>query len=65
MTDLPAGAPLDMVLSARASLEEAGSDEREMWEERAVLTVEERASLIQRASDRRRFLRARLGRLEG
>jgi len=65
MTDLPAGAPLDMVISARASLEETGSDEREMWEERAVLTVEERAALIHRASDRRRFLRARLGRLDG
>ncbi len=62
--DLPPGAPLDMVLSARASLEEEGSKEREKWEELAVEAVEERAALIQRAADRRRFLKARLGRLE-
>lgn len=63
--DLPPGAPLDMVLSARASLEEAGSKEREKWEECAVEAVEDRAARIQRAADRRRFLKARLGRLEG
>lgn len=63
-TDLPPGVPLDMVISARASLEPEGSKEREIWEERAVLAVEERAGRIQRAADRRRFLRARLGRIE-
>ncbi|MDE0960134.1 MAG: tetratricopeptide repeat protein [Planctomycetota bacterium] len=63
-TDLPAGAPLDMVISARATLESAGTEEREKWEERAILTVEARAARIQRAADRRRFLRARLGRLD-
>jgi tetratricopeptide (TPR) repeat protein len=63
-TDLPPGVPLDMVISARASLEPGGSKEREIWEERAVLAVEERAGRILRAADRRRFLRARLGRIE-
>ncbi|MGE4618791.1 MAG: tetratricopeptide repeat protein, partial [Planctomycetota bacterium] len=63
--DLPPGAPLDMVISARASLEENGSSAREEWEERAVVAVESRAARIQRASDRRRFLKARLGRIDG
>ena len=61
--ELPPGAPLDMVISARASLEDDGSEEREKWEERAVVAVEQRAARIQRASDRRRFLNARLGRI--
>jgi len=63
-TDLPLGAPLDMVLSARASLEAEGSKEREVWEERAMEAVEERANRIERSVDRRRFLRARLGRID-
>lgn len=60
---MPPGAPVDMVLSARATLEESGSAEREKWEAMAVRSVEEKSHLIERASDRRRFLKARLGRL--
>ncbi|MDG1456127.1 MAG: hypothetical protein P8R38_07950, partial [Planctomycetota bacterium] len=62
-SEIPPGAPLDMVLSARALLEAEGSEERENWEKRAMAAVEERAQLIERAADRRRFLKARWGRL--
>ena len=61
---IPPGAPLDMVLSARALLESPDSPEREEWESRAMAAVEERAKLIERPADRRRFLKARLRRLE-
>ncbi|MFL2858415.1 MAG: tetratricopeptide repeat protein [Planctomycetota bacterium] len=61
---IPMGAPLDMVLSARALLEPADSPEREEWESRAMTAVEERSKLIERPADRRRFLKARLRRLE-
>jgi len=61
---IPPGAPLDMVLSARALLESPDSPEREEWESRAMAAVEERSKLIERPSDRRRFLKARLRRLE-
>ena len=61
---IPPGAPLDMVLSARALLESADSPEREEWESRAMAAVEERSKLIERPADRRRFLKARLRRLE-
>ena len=62
--EMPPGAPVDMVISARANLEESGSSEREKWEAKAMAAVEERAKLIERPADRRRFLKARLGRLE-
>ena len=62
--EMPPGAPVDMVISARANLEESGSSEREKWEAKAMAAVEERARLIERPADRRRFLKARLGRLE-
>ena len=61
---IPPGAPLDMVLSARALLESPDSPERDEWEARAMAAVEERAKLIERPADRRRFLKARLRRLE-
>jgi tetratricopeptide (TPR) repeat protein len=64
MEEIPPGAPLDMVLSARALLEPVDSSEREEWEARAMEAVEERAKLIERPADRRRFLKARLRRLE-
>ncbi|MGB1772810.1 MAG: hypothetical protein ACPHP7_11325, partial [Planctomycetota bacterium] len=63
-SEIPPGAPLDMVLSARALLESPDSPEREEWESRAMAAVEERSKLIERPADRRRFLKARLRRLE-
>jgi len=61
---IPPGAPLDMVLSARALLEPLDSPERESWESKAMLAVEERSKLIERPSDRRRFLKVRMRRLD-
>ena len=60
--ETPPGAPIDMVMDARARISEG--DEKDEWARRALESVEEQARRIHDPEIRKRFLKARLGRLD-